>query len=243
MAGGRRRKKARQHAMQSQIIPEPRPYLVNFLDDEPGIQPALRASTATTLLKLLLSLDEDFPRATPATNTTTTTTIPFLQHAFLLDPTAGAGSLPILAHRLRPFLPTSPAPFAFSLAGDSSPSCATAAAQNAIHAGAAVDSLRMDCTALPLRGGALDAVVADLPFGMRCRVKGQAGFLERTVKEVVRVLAVGGKAVVMAVLVAQVEEALEKVGGVVRVRERANITMGCLEDVGVWAFEKVEATE
>ena len=79
------------------------------------------------------------------------------EHEVVLDPLCGCGTIPLEACA---------ALGAAGLAGDLDDAAVRAARANTGSAGP--DPCHWDATILPLRSGAVDAVVSDLPFGVRC---------------------------------------------------------------------------
>ena len=81
------------------------------------------------------------------------------EHEVVLDPLCGCGTIPLEACA---------ALGAAGLAGDLDDAAVCAARANTSIGPAGPDPCHWDATILPLRSGAVDAVVSDLPFGVRC---------------------------------------------------------------------------
>jgi 23S rRNA G2445 N2-methylase RlmL len=106
----------------------------------------------------------------------------------LLDPCCGAGTILIEA-----------APRgATILGGDRDAAALRAARENAAAAGVTAALARWDATALPLAAGAVDRVVTNLPWGRQVATgAAPARFYARSVAELRRVLAPGGRLVLL----------------------------------------------
>jgi len=118
------------------------------------------------------------------------------RHHLLLDPMAGCGTIPLEGH------------FSLdnrgSMAGDLDADAVQAAHHNGCclarhHGLSSPDVLRWDARRLPLRGGCVDRVVCDMPFGNICgRVKHRFPLYLSALQEIGRVLCPGtGRALVL----------------------------------------------
>lgn len=118
------------------------------------------------------------------------------RHHLFLDPMAGCGTIPLEGH------------FSLgvrgSMAGDSDADAVQAAHHNGCclarhHGLSSPDVLHWDARRLPLRGGCVDRVVCDMPFGNLCgRVKHRFPLYLSALQEIGRVLCPGtGRALVL----------------------------------------------
>jgi 23S rRNA G2445 N2-methylase RlmL len=106
----------------------------------------------------------------------------------VLDPACGAGTVLIEAAELG----------ATALGGDVDMAALAAAATNISRAGAPVGLARWNARRLPLPAGAVGRVVTNLPWGRQVQVDSQlATFYREASQEIERVLAPGGRAVLL----------------------------------------------
>ena len=138
----------------------------------------------------------------------------------LLDPFAGAGSIPIEAALAEPRL--------LALASELDAAAIRLTVENAERAGAAVIALRSDAGRLPLPSESIDRVVSNLPWMRQVAYSGLLSQdLSRLWGELARVLRSGGRAVALGVAAGQ-QAGIEAVG-----LERSVLTR--LSLFGSWA--------
>jgi 23S rRNA G2445 N2-methylase RlmL len=106
----------------------------------------------------------------------------------LLDPCCGAGTILVEAELGG----------AVVLGGDSDPSAVAAARANVEAAGVSAEIRQWDAQALPIASASIDRIVSNLPWGRQVAVDAAlATFYRRTCSEMQRVLAPGGRIVLL----------------------------------------------
>ncbi len=109
----------------------------------------------------------------------------------LIDPCCGSGTILIEAA----LVPTSGLPSARVWGGDLDPEAVEAAAINAQAAAVRANIAQWDARALPIGGSSADRVVTNLPWGRQVEL--DAGLYRAVCRETERVLAGGGRAVML----------------------------------------------